>query len=418
MSLQGALNASISALAAQSSALSVISDNLANSQTTAYKSSTTSFSSLVAGSGSNSSGGVAATMVSNVDQQGLLVQSTEATHLAIEGDGFFIVADGVDGASTYYSRNGEFTVDSAGYLTNGDYYLLGWATDSDGNAIGGTSENALEPIDLDSVQSSVDATTSVAFQANLPADAETGDSFEMTFEVYDSLGTTSTVTATYSKTAENTWEIEYSDPTLPSTGETVGTVTSGTVEVTFNEDGTLASTVPDPAELTIEGWTTGAEDSSIGIDLGEVGGTNGVTQYSSGGGDPSIDVQSIDQDGLAYGNLSSIEISDDGTVVAFFDNGEERPIYQIPVATFGSPDGLDEMSDGIYARSATSGNATLHEPGEGGAGTIQGGWLEASTVDTSEEFSKMLSAQQAYSAASQIMSTANDMFDTLLDAVR
>ncbi|MEP3671230.1 MAG: flagellar hook-basal body complex protein, partial [Roseibium sp.] len=97
MSLQGALNASISALAAQSSALSVISDNLANSQTTAYKSSTTSFSSLVAGSGSNSSGGVAATMVSNVDQQGLLVQSTEATHLAIEGDGFFIVADGVDG---------------------------------------------------------------------------------------------------------------------------------------------------------------------------------------------------------------------------------------------------------------------------------------------------------------------------------
>lgn len=418
MSLQGALNASISALSAQSTALSVISDNLANSQTNGYKSSSTSFSSLVAGSGSNSSGGVSATMVSNVDQQGLLVQSTEATHLAIEGDGFFIVSDSSDGASTYYTRNGEFSVDSDGYLVNGDYYLLGWATDSDGNPIGGTSENALEVIDLDSVQSSVDATTSVAIQANLPADAEVGDSFETTFEVYDSLGTTSTVTATYTKTAENTWEISYSDPTLPSTGATIGTVTSGTVEVTFNADGTLASTNPDPAELTIESWTTGAEDSTIAMDFGDADSTNGLTQYSSGTDDPSIDVQSIDQDGLAYGNLSSIEISDDGMVIAYFDNGEERPIYQIPIATFGNSDGLEEMSDGIYARSSTSGNATLHEAGEGGAGTIQGGWLEASTVDTGDEFSKMLSAQQAYSAASQIMSTANDMFDTLLDAVR
>ncbi|MCV0424223.1 MAG: flagellar hook protein FlgE [Roseibium sp.] len=418
MSLQGALNAAISALSAQSTALSTISDNLANSQTTAYKSSSTSFSSLVAGSGSNSSGGVSASVVSNVDQQGLLVQSTEATHLAIEGDGFFIVSEGTDATSTYYTRNGEFTVDSEGYLTNGEYYLLGWATDVDGNPISGTSENALEPIDLDSVQSSVDATTSVEFQANLPADAAVGDSFETTFEVYDSLGTTSTVTATYEKTAENTWEITYSDPTLSSTGETVGTVTSDPVEVTFNEDGTLASTDPNPAVLTIEDWTTGAEDSTISLDLGETNGTDGLTQYASDDGEPAIDVQSIDQDGLAYGNLSSIEIADDGSVIAFFDNGEERPIYQIPVATFGNPDGLDEMSSGIYARSSSSGNATLHEPGEGGAGTVQGGWLEASTVDTGDEFSKMLSAQQAYSAASQIMSTANDMFDTLIDAVR
>ncbi|MEM9631280.1 MAG: flagellar hook protein FlgE [Pseudomonadota bacterium] len=418
MSLQGALNASISALSAQSTALSAISDNLANSQTTAYKSSSTSFSSLVAGSGSNSSGGVSATMVSNVDQQGLLVQSTEATHLAIEGDGFFIVSDSSDATSTYYTRNGEFTVDNEGYLTNGDYYLLGWATDADGNPVGGTSENALEPIDLDSVQSSVDATSNVEFQANLPADAAIGDEFETTFEVYDSLGTTSTVTATYTKTAENTWEINYSDPTLPSSGDVVGTVTSGPVEVTFNEDGTLASTNPAPAELTIGSWTTGAQDSSISLGLGEPGATNGLTQYASDGGDPAIDVQSIDQDGLAYGNLSSIEIADDGSVIAFFDNGEERPIYQIPVATFGNPDGLAEMSNGVYARSSNSGNATLHEPGAGGAGTIQGGWLEASTVDTGNEFSKMLSAQQAYSAASQVMTTANSMFDRLLEAVR
>lgn len=417
MSLQGALNASISALAAQSSALSSVSDNLANANTTGYKSSSTSFSSLVAGEGANSSGGVSASMVSNIDQQGLLYQSTEATHLGIEGDGFFIVSDAVDGASTYYTRNGEFVVDTEGYLVNDGYYLLGWPTDVDGEPIGGTSENALTQIDLDSVQSSVEATTSLEFQANLPADAEIGDTFENSFEVFDALGTTATITATYKKTAANTWAITFSDPTSPSTGASLGTTTTATYTATFN-DGALSALSPTTPTLNITGWTTGASNSAISLDFGETGTTSGLSQYSTNDGDPAVVVQSIDQDGLAYGDLSNIEIADDGSVVAYFDNGEERPIFKIPVATFGGPDGLTEMSNGIYARSSDSGNATLHEAGTGGAGSVQGGWLEASTVDTGEEFSRMMSAQQAYSAASQIMSTASDMFDTLIDAVR
>lgn len=418
MSLMGALNSAISSLYAQSQALSNISDNLANSQTTAYKTTSTSFSSLVAGSGSNSSGGVTATTKSNVTEQGLLVSSSSSTDLAIEGDGFFVVSDSTDNGSTYYTRNGEFEVDSDGYLTNNGYYLMGWETDADGNIVGGSSETSLVAIDIDSVQSSVDATSEVAIQANLPADAEVGDTFETTFEVYDSLGTSATVTVSWVKTAENTWEMSFSDPTLSSSGDTVGTASTTSIEITFNDDGTLSSTDPDPAEFSITGWTTGAADSTISLDLGTSGSTDGLTQYASDAEDPSIEVQSITQDGLAYGSLTSIEISDDGSVTAFFDNGEERVIYKIPVATFGNADGLTENSDGVYSRSSTSGNSTLHVAGEGGAGTINGGWLESSTTDTSEEFSNMLTAQQAYSASSQIMSTASDMFDTLLDAVR
>lgn len=418
MSLMGALNSAISSLYAQSQALSNISDNLANSETTAYKTTSTSFSSLVAGSGSSSSGGVTATSTSNVTEQGLLVSSSSNTDLAIEGDGFFVVSNNVENGASYYTRNGEFEVNSDGYLTNNGYYLMGWETDSDGNVIGGTSENSLTAIDIDSVQSSVDATSEVKMQANLPADAEIGDTFETTFEVYDSLGTSATVTVDWEKTAENTWEMSFSDPTLSSTGETIGTASTTSIEISFNDDGTLSSTNPDPAEFSISGWTTGAADSTISLDLGTSGDTDGLSQYASDSDDPNIEVQSITQDGLAYGSLTSVEISDDGSVSAFFDNGEERVIYKIPIATFGNANGLTEKSDGVYARSSASGNSTLHQAGEGGAGTINGGWLEASTTDTSEEFSKMLTAQQAYSASSQIMSTANDMFTTLLDAVR
>ncbi|WP_319530765.1 flagellar hook-basal body complex protein [uncultured Cohaesibacter sp.] len=272
MSLMGAMNSAISGLSAQSSALATVSNNLANSSTTAYKTSSTSFASLVAGSGSTKSGGVTASEVANVNSQGLLVDSTISTNLAIEGEGFFVVSVEGDDSSRYYTRNGEFSVDEDGYLSNGDTYLLGWETDEDGNIVDGASSVNLTKIDVSSVTSSAEATTSVDIQAILPADADIGDSFESSFEVYDSLGTACTVTATYTKTAENTWEISYSDPISADTSSTVGTVTSSSVEVTFNEDGTLASTNPADPELTIENWTTGAEDSNISLGLGTVNG--------------------------------------------------------------------------------------------------------------------------------------------------
>lgn len=419
MSLMGAINSAISALSAQSNALSTISNNLANSETTAFKSSKTRFSSLVAGAGSNQSGGVEARMSSNVGQQGLLTRSTKTTHLGIQGSGFFVVSDGSDAKSRYYTRNGEFNVDTKGFLVNGGNYLLGWTTDAQGKVVGGTSETSLRPISLSSIRSSVEATTKVDIQANLPADAVVGTKFNSSFEVYDSLGTTSTVTATYEKTAKGEWKITYSDPVAPNSNTKIGKVTSAPITVKFNPDGSLASTNPAQPVLTIGNWTTGAKDSSIKIGLGTAGKSDGLTQHSSrNSAKPSIDVQSIQQNGLAYGNLKKVQIDKSGSVIAFFDNGEQRTIYQIPIANFGNQNGLERMSNGLYARSADSGNATLHAPGQGGAGSIKGGHLEASTVDTSQEFANMLAAQQAYSSASQIVSTTNKMFDTLLNAVR
>lgn len=420
MSLMGALNSAVSALAAQSQAISSVSDNLANSSTYGYKTTTTSFEDLVTGGTSTSSdGGVLAQNRTNMTQQGLLTSTSTSTDIAISGNGFFAVQQGLGSSDTLYTRDGEFSVDSAGYLENDGNYLLGWATDASGNIVGNNeSASALAPINTEADASTATATSKISIAANLPSDAAVGDTYTSSTEIYNSLGTGSDIEITWTKTASNTWTAAFANPTLASDSSTTsGTVSSGSpVTITFNSDGTLASATP--TTLAISGWTDGAADSSISLNLGTAGTADGLTQYSSGETTPSVDVQSITQDGMAYGTLSGITIGTDGAVVASYSNGDTKTIAKIAVATFNNPDGLSSQSGDVYAETQASGTATLQASGVGAAGTVEGGELESSTTDTSEEFSTMISAQQAYSAAAQVMSTVNSMFQTLISDLR
>ena len=421
MSLSSAVNSAVSALNAQSTALAMVSNNLANTSTTGYKTTSASFSTMLAGTSSGSSavsGGVLANAVSNVSGQGLLTSSTVSTNMAISGNGFFTVSNSVDGEGAFYTRNGEFSIDSDGYLVNNGYYLQGWATDADGNITGNATASGLEAIDVDAISTIAAPTTTMSMVANLPADAAIGDTFTSSVEVYDSLGTAATSTLTWTKTAENEWTATFSDPTLASDGtQTIGTVTSDPVTITFNGDGTLASTDPSPPVLTIEDWTTGAFDSDISLDAGTAGTATGLSQYSTGSDTLTVELVT-DQDGVEMGTLTGVSISEDGTISGVYDNGMTRAIYKIPVATFTNADGLSAMSGGIYQATDASGSSTLRLSGTNGAGTIYGSQLELSTADTNTEFAKMMAAQQAYSGAAQIITAANDMFDTLISAVR
>jgi flagellar hook protein FlgE len=412
MSLSGAINAAVSALGAQSSALAIVSNNLANSSTTGYKASYASFESLLTDA-TSATGGVTSHAASNVTAQGMLTTTTTSSNMAITGSGFFVVSSNANGTDTSYTRNGEFTVDSSGYLVNNGYYLKGWATDANGNVVGG-----LQTIDTSSVATIAAATTNASLTANLPADAAVNDTFTSTLEIYDSLGTAVNTAITWQKTGDNTWTATFSDPTLASSAsQTVGSVSSSAITIAFNPDGTLASTTPSPPVLSISGWSTGAADQTITLDLGKAGSASGLSQYSSGSTNPSVSLVS-DQDGMAFGSMTGITIGDEGTVYARYDNGQQRAIYKVAVTTFTNPNGLEASSGGIYVATATSGTATLHIAGRDGAGTITGSSLEMSTTDTNTEFSNMMSAQQAYSAAAQVITAANKMFDTLISAVR
>lgn len=421
MSLTGALSSAVSALSAQSQSIAMFSDNLANSSTYGYKTTYASFEELVTGSSSAgySSGGVMVNSRSDVSKQGLLVSSTTATNLAISGSGFFVVSPSTSSKETYYTRNGAFSTDNDGYLVNSGYYLMGWRTDAEGNVVGNESASTLTAVDTNIVTSTAAATTSTSIQANLPADAAVGDTFTSDMPVYDSLGTAHSVEITWTKTATNTWTASFGNPTLSSnTSTTTGTVTSSAITVVFNSDGTLASTSPSPPTLSISGWTTSADDSSISLDLGTVGKADGLTQYSTGTTSPTVDVTSIKSNGMVYGTLTGVSIGDDGVVSASYSNGQTIAIYKIPVATFTNANGLQAMTGGVYASTQSSGDSTLHEAGTGGAGDVKGGELESSTTDSSEEFSTMIAAQQAYSSSAQVITAVNKMFDTLLSAVR
>jgi flagellar hook protein FlgE len=422
MSLSGALSSAISALNAQSSALAMISDNIANSSTVGYKTTSASFESLVTSSSSASaysSGGVNTLSTSNITTQGLLTATSTSTNVAIQGNGFFPVTTSLTGGSTLYTRNGAFTTDADGYLVNNGAYLLGWRTDASGNVIGSASTGNLQPIDTSVAQTSGSATTATTFSANLPADAAVGDTFTTSMSEYDSLGTSSSIQVTWQKTADNTWSASFGQPTL-SSDSTVTTAAkpTSTVTVTFNSDGTLASTDPSPPVLALTGSTTGAADNTITLNLGTVGGTDGLTQYASGLTTPAVNITRIESDGLAFGKLSNIAVGDNGTVNATYSNGQTIAIYKIPVATFAAPDQLQAQSNGLYSTTASSGTAALQESGTNGAGTIYGSELESSTTDTNEQFSSMISAQQAYSAASQVITAVNKMFDTLISSMR
>ncbi len=430
MSLIGAMNSAVTALKAQSQALAIISDNLANSSTTGYKANTTSFKTLVTQSFSSTayaSGGVSAGVRQNITNQGVVTSTTNSTDLALDGDGFFVVTYGTEGEEAFFTRDGEFEIDDEGYLHLGSYFLQGWETDSDGNVVSGSTNSAstLSDINVNRFTGTAEATSSEVIQANLPADAAVGDEVTATMEVFDSLGVSHTVTMTYEKTAANEWELSFSNPVLSSdTATSSGTTTGGPFTLTFS-DGQL-STITDSTgtatdlEIGITGFSTGASAiSTISVDIGQDDtGTGSLTQYASNSDDPDISITSITGDGVEYGSLSSVEISDDGVVWAHFDNGQDIAIFKIAVADFTNANGLRNMGSGVYSQTSDSGDFTLHEAGEDGVATITASALESSTVDTSDEFTRMIQAQQAYSAASQVISTTKDMFDDLMASVR
>lgn len=403
MSLSGAMNTAVSALAAQSQALSVISNNLANSGTTGYKSVTTSFSSLVTQTfnGTAYSGaGVTSSARQNVSAQGSIQATTNTTDLAIDGNGMFAVSYGTGNDSLYFTRNGEFDQDADGYLVNNNYYLLGWPTDEDGNLLVTESSATLEKINVTNNVSSVSPTENVEIDADLGPNTSVGVTYTTSMEVYDSLGNLHTISMDWEKTATNEWSLTFSSAD--------GTTTTGATTIQFDGNGKITS--PSPASMALDfTWSNGSNASAITVDLSSLSQT-----YGSAG----ISQTKVDTDGHASGKLLGVSIADDGTVTASYDNGQAIPIYKIAIATFDNYDGLQAMSHGIYQATAASGDYTLHVAGEGGSGVLAESSLEGSTVDTADEFTRMIVAQQAYSAASQVITTAKDMYDALISAVR
>lgn len=435
-SLFASLNVAVSGLSAQSASIGNISDNLANSQTTGYKEIGTSFKNLVTSSNasSNSPGGVTATPSYQNDVQGTLTTTSSTSNLAISGQGFFATQTAVQTATgttqltgnTYYTRQGDFTLNKDGYLVNSSgYYLNGYAIDSTTGTVNSSTPSAIQ---ISSLLDNPVPTSTVTYSANLPASATAGSytSSASSIEIYDSLGNTHQMSVTWSKGATNSWSATIST----ADGGGTGTAVSVTVPVTFASDGTI-SVIGTGSGYTVNSSATNAAVSfnlsfpgatanqAVSFNFGTYGAAGGVTQYAnSSGSSGSVAVASFQQNGLGEGSYSSIGINSSGVVTINYSNGSTRQIYQIPVVTFNSPDNLQRVTGGAYQATLASGTPNYYTAGTFGAGTMSSSSLESSDVDISTEFTALIQAQQIYSANAKVVTTVNAMLTKLEQAVQ
>ena len=195
--------------------------------------------------------------------------------------------------------------------------------------------------------------------------------------------------------------------TQSSKSFTVPATTTTGAAVTFNGNGTPKAI--NIANVNVSNWSSGALDSTISLDFGTVDLSDGVTQFSG-----AYNVTFINQNGVQFGTFSGVSISDEGLVVALFDNGETLPIYKIPLVTFANFNGLTAKTGNVYVSSDSSGVPVLRVAKTGSAGAVNAGSLENSTVDLGTEFTNMILAQRAYSATTRIITTADEMLDELV----
>ncbi len=453
MSFFGSMTTAITGIRAQSSALGHISDNIANSQTVGFKRTDTSFQDIVTASTSRNHlpGAVLAAPAFTNGVQGSIDASETPTHMAINGDGFFIVSSRVgtvdgnpvfDGVN-YYTRRGDFTMDKYGYLVNGaGYTLQGLEIDpTTGNPVGDTPGR----IQIDRDFLAARTTNSITLKANLPlwpetvnADPDIADSELLTtgrftpaladlsaisaanedifldnslsggaVTAYDALGAPANVQFRWAKVDNadgggDTWNLFYKVDD-GATGATTKWTNVGQDYAFTN--GRLTPAVD---STTITGMTVN------GISLGDVTldhGASNITQFEDDNG--TVTTNQLDQNGYPSGELVSIAVSDNGRITGTYSNGKTIDLAEVSLARFNAPDKLKKLDGTAFAATQESGEAML-----GGGGDVIGSAKEASNVDIADEFSKLIVTQQAYTAGTRIVTTADQLISETLNMKR
>lgn len=453
MGFSKALITGVTAMNAQSSAMGVLSNNIANSRTVGFKDSDARFADLVAGGKSSNNdvgSGVTFSQFSRIDQQGILSTSVTSTNFAISGRGFFPVASAIDSttgqiantAERLVTRAGDFSVDKNGFLVNAKGFALLGIPAETGTAAGanGGAFNGLQPIKVPATTVLAGtASTSITLTGNLSAtDAapvttvvpettaadgtvtpETttttpGTSLKSSVTAYDSTGTPYALEITLTKTAPQTWTAQYTGGTGPDGTSLTATATSTPVTLTFGSDGQLISPTGSVAlgSVAFTNTATGATVATLSpsFRFQDAAGRSTITGL---GGASNLSGSTTDGHGAL--GVVGIEVDDAGVLSQVFDQGKRVAIASIPVVTFVNDYGLESVSGTAYRVTADSGDPVVNLSNTNGAGKVLGARLEESTVDLADEFTDMIVTQRGYQAASKIVTTADAMIETVRD---
>ena len=407
----------LTGLGANKAALDVVGNNLANLNTVGFKDVATQFTDLIAqaiGQGSSQIGeGVSAPITERQFLQGSIQLTSGAFDAAIQGNGFFVVRN--TAGSTLYTRAGNFRLAADGtLLTSTGDKVQGWSAVNGVLNTTGATGNIVVPTNALVTPS---ASTQFTLNANLNSDGVVGQpsgSFSSPIQVVDSLGSTHTLTVTYTKTGPNAWSYNITIPGEDLSSGKAGVPSSvAKGNLTFNAQGQLTAPAPPaPVAVAITGLADGAADLNVNWNLYSNGAGN-ITQFASASA-----LSASTQDGVAAAQLTRVGLDTNGQVIAHYSNGSSVVVAQVALAGISNPDTMVSVGDNNFQVSATTATPVVGVAGTGPRGTIQGGALESSTVDIAQEFTNLIVYQRAYQANSRVISTSDQILQDLISLIR
>lgn len=421
MGISSALYSGVSGLNTNGQAMSVIGNNLANTNTLGFKGSRTIFSDLLSSSLNGSGGisqvgrGVGMSKVDQIFSQGTFESTESNLDVAIEGDGFFILKETGD-ETAYYSRAGSFRFDQDGFLVNPEgYRVQGKAFDANGQMTPGDAQDIqIESSGLaqGNVTSAMRLTTNLdSTEPIIPGGFLITDSdsynYASSVQVFDTLGNPQLLTTYFTKTGANTWDANWS----AEADDGLGTLMSGNLgPLVFTPEGILTNAAATPptdttATIPLLNWGNGTTATDVVI-------TFDTTQYNS----ESI-VISQNQNGFGAGNFTGVGIDPEGTVVVSYSNGEQAKISQLVLGKFLNTGGLALAGSNLYTATTSSGVPRTGLPGPE-LGKIFTNSLEQSNVDMGAEFVKMITVQRGFQANSKIITTVDELLGELINLKR
>lgn len=445
--------------------MDVLGNNISNINTTGFKKGRANFQDLlyqqmsgaakpteeVGGINPKEIGlGMSIASVDTIHTQGSLQTTGVMTDLAIQGNGFFVLAKG---DATLYTRAGAFGLDADGRLVNpgNGLRVQGWnAQTINGIEVLSTSGSLEDLVIPVGSKDPAHATEQVYLACNLDkrlpeipegASLETirQGTWRVEEKVYDSFGKEHTLRVEFTRVIgqPNQWQGTVTvDPeaaiaTNPALGLNRDAMTGNTFVVEFDNLGTLrrvtdaqGNNSPEEGLLSIyaafdvadssPGEDGAIERQTFALNLGTAGSVrNTVTQFAE-----ASSTKVFEQDGYGMGYLENFKIDQSGIITAVYSNGSSRTLGQIALATFTNPNGLEKSGETNFVASNNSGMANIGPSGIAGKGKLIAGALEMSNVDLSEQFTDMIVTQRGFQANSKTIQTSDQMLQELLTLKR
>ncbi|MCF8568070.1 flagellar hook-basal body complex protein [Alicyclobacillus tolerans] len=456
----GFFDAPVSGMDTFQTMMNVVGNNISNANTTGYKSSEINFADLLSqtmqtGSAGSATGlggtnpqqvglGVKVASISPNFTEGSLSQTGNPTDIAIQGNGLFAVSPNPSGSPLYYTRAGNFQIDSNGNLVtaNGDYVM------ASSSQVTGTSSPQWTPINVNTTPT-----------MNIPGGATIGS-----FSYVNSSGQTTTggpialsstksaviqgpTTTSTASGSTPSWTVTGGDKlVITDTSTTPPTVTTYPFPSSSTPSTTITSATPTasdvPSGYTISYTDANGNSKTLALSPTQTATMTGATltynstnqSWSATGGsqitvtDSSTTPSTVSNYQMQSGSTAQITVSAPETTdtPSQYTIGQDGTItvqggktYYLPLANFANPSGLQKVGDNLFVASSggNQGAPAYGQPGSPNFGSIQQGMLENSNVDLTKELSNMLVAQTGYSANSKVISTQNQMFQTLMQNV-